>query len=364
MENCPNCGAATRPGARFCTKCGRRLTPTDTASAEITGAAAPSAPSSFAPAWDPPSTVSGPTPSREEPEPTVRHGSEEPSVAAEADAIEPRAGREEPVADDDRPLWSTSPSGSSWSGAWPGVEGRPEANTPETATPVPATGDWPVPDVEPRRDAPASDDDSNTNSALVAGDEGTAVDATLTAAEPSAESLWDVLPAEDMPPHEDIPAAAPSSAGGAIEPAEPDAGTGPDGPSAPAVDAALSAPETVDAVPAAPVMALLVEIRDLVAGLVGAGSAAGVDLGAVAVELASARAAGAESADRFADLRQVLSAAQDRPRDLGTAVALVDRLETIQALVRAHDRATAAIDRALATLLGDPDATDDADPAG
>ena len=27
MELCPNCGAAVRSGARFCTACGNRLTP-------------------------------------------------------------------------------------------------------------------------------------------------------------------------------------------------------------------------------------------------------------------------------------------------------------------------------------------------
>jgi len=359
MENCPNCGAATRPGARFCTKCGRRLTVTETASAEIPGsvAAAPSFPSP----WTATASAGDPAPAREEPDPAARHehASDEPSVAAEANAAEPPTEREEPPVDDDRPVWSTSPSGSSWSGAWPGVDDRREATAPETAELVPQGDDWPMPVVEPGRDTPTQDAEPST-APDSASDEMT-TDAAPPPIEQPGESLWDVLPAEDMPPVEEVAAPAPEEMAVAGTATSPDAQTGESGSEAQTADAARM---SIDPAATAPMMALLLEIRDLVAGIARAGGPGGVDLGAVAVELASARAVGAESADRIADLRQVLADAQDRPRDLGTAVALADRLDAIRALVESHDRATAAIDRALATLLGDPDLSDDDAPTG
>ena len=103
--------------------------------------------------------------------------------------------------------------------------------------------------------------------------------------------------------------------------------------------------------------ALVSELQEVLESLTGGSAAANSNLVAE-LEISLTRPAALEG-DALADLSAAAEAAQERPRDLDTITALTAQAETILAVIVGYERATAGIERALASLRGN-----DADPAG
>ena len=73
----------------------------------------------------------------------------------------------------------------------------------------------------------------------------------------------------------------------------------------------------------------------------------------IAADLEAAlTAARAEESEGVAELRLAMLAARDRPRDIDTVLDLSRRVDAVLALIDAHERCVAAIERAIAALRG------------
>lgn len=119
-------------------------------------------------------------------------------------------------------------------------------------------------------------------------------------------------------------------------------------------DSVFSSPETS---PDAPLLqrarSLMSELREVIDGMSGDSSFARDDLiGELEIALTPPAALQDQA---LADLRTTAEAAQERPRDLDTLTALTAQAETILALLVGYERATAGIERALATIRNGAD---------
>ena len=322
MEPCPNCGAPTRPGARFCTTCGHRLSGAATETANDAAAAEPTTTADTAGGgWAVPTVEPG-IDADLQPAPAA---ASEPTPPLADDAPSPLAETPVPVDADDQagavgagqgPAWP--PPVSSWAAGW----GSPPASPPV--------------------DQPQAEDD---------------VVVEVDAAAPSWPSAWSVEPAGGHDAGAEEPAAG--DAGAATAVAEEPAPEAPDTAGLLAEEGV--APERDQAVePAARALALLDELRALVPEL-AAGAAGAGDGEAIAADLEAAiRPPDDESADEREGLRTALLMARERPRDIDTMLDLVGRVDAMLALLDAHDRAVAAIERAARRLRGagdEPDAS-------
>jgi hypothetical protein len=216
------------------------------------------------------------------------------------------SGEDQPVGAGQGPTWP--PPVSSWAAGWGAAPAASSADQPvdqtdgatETAPAWPTT--WPV---EPTADDTAAPTDS--------GDRNVEAATTVDVVEPAAE--------------------------------EPDLGV-----SLAAVDASPRGEPTSD--PAARALALIDELRALVPQLT-AEAAAEIDAEAIAADLEAAiRPAADEPAGEQEGLRTALLTARERPRDIDTMLDLVGRVDAVLALLDAHDRAVAAIERAVRSLRG------------
>ena len=297
MERCPNCGASTRTGAKFCTTCGFRL-------------------ADAGPAADPGETAAD---------------------SAPVDAPNATAGWPAPL--DDAAL---------------------AASETASTTDVSSNAD----------DAPAPGPDSPADAEAPGGVDDQVLDSSWPVAVPSAwSSGWDTAPTPSTdapnPPLSDPDVAAhadpsPDWMTVAVD-HEPDASTDQDAepgtvgalpdPDAAPIDAAREEPipseesaTSTDA--AARAVSLVEELRTLLPAL----TAPAPNVASIADDLEAALAAdGDDAADRSA-LRSALLAARDRPRDIDTVLDLTGRVDAMLSLLAAHDRAVAAIERAVGAL--------------
>ena len=360
MERCPNCGAPVRVGARFCTSCGYRLTPTDSD-------AAPPAPA----------VAGAGTGSADRPE-TTWSG----QMEASGDGMDAEPASRSPWAPPESGVAEGDPSQSE--GAWPAPDAPPApvwtvpAQRSEEPQPEDPFADWEEEvaeedqPAEPDEGEPAASQDAPVATESEAGiaESPLAADGDAVAAEepamwertpePSAAEVETVLWSSDRPAT-DAGAAMTASAGplGAGEPA-PEPVTAEevvdeaDVPPAPDIPAAMVASEpagtpAAEGDPLARAASLVEELRAVIQeARSGGGSAA--DAWRVADELAAARAAEAVMEPSFATLREALASARGRPRDIDTMLDIVGRLDAIVALQEAHDRYAASIDRAVAAL--------------
>ena len=321
MEPCPNCGAPTRSGARFCTTCGYRLTGATTETANDTAAEPAPTSDTARGAWAVPTAEPGSGGDLQPAQPAAT----EPSPPLDDDAPSPLAEAAVPVNADDQagpesteqgPTWP--PPVSSWAAGW----GSPPASPPA--------------------DQSQAQDD---------------VVVEVEAAPSSWSSAWPVEPAGGHEPASEEPAAGKAGTATAMagEPAPeaPDA----NGLLAEEVDVAPERDQAAE--PAARAIALLDELRALVPNL-AAGAGVG-DPEAIAADLEAAiRSPDDEPAGDREGLRTALLMARERPRDIDTMLDLVGRVDAMLALLDAHDRAAAAIERAARRLRGteeDPDAS-------
>lgn len=325
MERCPNCGAPTRPGAKFCTTCGYRLT----MGADDAPTAGDVAPASDLAAED-------------RPVPAASNG---PLAPARADADDDRpavvdTADEEGIADEPEPAiadqvisssWPT-PDASPWSVGW-GAPRETEAPAPldeAAATAYPASD--PDPDPDDGDQAPVSWAvgawGARTDAPADPVDIGPDPGALLPAAAPSGVEA-------DAPP--------PVDAVDGLDAADPFLPAGDERQAPPLPDTVGDAAERA--------AALVEELRALLPALTAGPE---LDAEAVAVDLQAALPtdAGAAASDREL-LRAALRAVRDRPRDIDAMLDLAVRADPLLALLDEHDAALAAIDRAVAALVPD-----------
>ena len=317
MEPCPYCGASVRSGARFCTSCGRRLTPGagDTpAAAEGTAAgqhtdAAPTA-------WETATSVSEqpsgggdwlkrspvasadlwPTATRSEESPPSRPASgEEPARAnGEGDAPQHYGAAPDPEA---AVAWPSSP----WVG-WASTE-------METEQPSEPTGE--VGDEASTATAAAADETT--------GEPSAAVDTAVPDAVPQPAATSGVVSSTR---------AMPVVAGDALGRA----------------------------------LGLVDELRGLLPAVAGA---AGTDLAALVSVLTTARdeAAGLDG-EALHRAEAAVAAARERPREIDALLGLSSNLDALAEALHAHGRYAAAVERSLGILGGDGSAAESQAQAG
>jgi hypothetical protein len=302
MERCPNCGALARPGAKFCTTCGYRLTGSvgDTSSAAPDAAPAETAGVETPPDQPPDATLDPPDESQAPP-------SDDPLAAG-------------PVASDDVPT-SVAPPGAETSGGEP------------TDADQVLSSSWPEP--------PASSWSSSWTSSS-SGDLDAVSSTPPGDAEPVAE------PVSEEPTSADASAVAPD-AGGTLPPAM----SFDDQTMSSSASDAWAMPPSHDeqSSPLADARRLIEELHALLPALTV--SSPDVDREVIAADLQTARdLLATAAADDETGLRAVLQAARDRPRDVDAMLELSSRTGSLLALLDAHDHATTAIERAIAALRG------------
>ena len=390
MQRCTNCGAAARPGAKFCTSCGTRLN-LDQAPAsewgrpasEETIVATPAAPPTSGAtetaeqptdaatdtdaagsmvneepaeqAGEPQVTPVGATPNwqeRTDQSPDAEPASDPAARASETDsgdggerrwswgqpveASASEAPSTEPTEDvsDTTDAAGTAGGGASWTTRWPLMGSTDRVTADEAAG-----------DSEPRRDeesaldrfATGLEEEKATDQASEPVSEPEAELATTTPAWPwerhGADDTEVVAEPETITAGESAPEAASADEGftavdttAMVEPA-----TGPSGES-----------------PRQRASALLDELRALLPQIAAgdAGPESGVVAGEVADRLTTAR----NEAGDFTSLRRTLESARQNPRDVDTMLDLVNRADRLVALLDSYERLTGEIDEAVARL--------------
>lgn len=376
METCSNCGATNRESAKFCTSCGVRLptlarstaTDWDRSERETTTAAtattvessstAPETDASPSATDDSDGATQGNADARpiwswNEPTTSDARGTDAPANDADgqeaaADDISGQATGDDTDASTGGSASDTSSTLSHWASQWTGEY----ASAPEADVTRGTSGDLPAAEAAPE------DGQANDGATPAVGDDE-------AAKRYADEVAWQAAIAEPVDvPSDDLDTTAATQSGDSSI-----AGTEIESPSAPAdadEEAETSpAPVTGDhSVSLARARELLDELQSLLPQLASpAASAPAASAGReraegvgsdgttqmVAQELAAARAEGFDTAD----LRRSLEAAHGRPRDVDTMLDLVGRVEPMLAALDAHDRLTAAVDRAL-SQLGQP----------
>lgn len=366
MDTCSNCGAAVRPGAKFCTACGTRLNDVDASDSGSSGWGVSAPVEDNPPATE--TTVDDVASTRLVDEERSERIPETPSTSTTAwrwgssETDNPAERIPITQADDDGPANSvaadavqsspTAPTSSdtfqwSWgSSSTSETEEAPESSessTDESLTSQPAGADKP-------------DNDDTPQSAEVVADSFREED-EAGKQEREAE-LADAAPPYDWRQsvsysYKEKPPTPGNSGVEVAADAESDAST-------PAVFADSDGVGTglTDAADVqARAMALLDELRSLIPAL-GLSATSGGD-----TNIAEASGESSNTQDVIADLesarsdittpddlRSVLEAAQSRPRDMDVILDLVARAGSLLELLDERDRLAAAIDRAVSSL--------------
>lgn len=367
-STCSNCGAAVRPGAKFCTACGTRLN-------DVAANAA-------APEW----TASHPV--AEPPETDATPGN--PDTNLTTTQLEQEADQAPPAAADPQPWsWRSSPA---------------DTDTPEggdigagTASEVPRSdeGGDVSDDLTDERRVFHVDWSDTTGSAPESGT-ATPDDFTWTwsAADPSEAASGDgdderdeAVP-EASPPVTDTPVAATAASSADADDShlqdqdhdtenEPTSGfwstdsTPETSEVAAPDDFSMTAADTVDREPAAVVQAvdetgpqattedpldrarhLVEELLTLIPASTDAGQVPPDATSEAAARLAEVRDGleAARGSSDFADLRTALESARARPRDVDTMLDLVERIDRMMDVLDDRDRLAAAVDQAIGLL--------------
>ncbi|MFM9108147.1 MAG: zinc-ribbon domain-containing protein [Chloroflexota bacterium] len=314
MSICPNCALPVRDGARFCTSCGARLD----------GAALPYVPPPVQPQappeWDPePAAPAWPSP----PAATTWPGQERqwaPSAPAWQGGGWPDSGARlapepepEPAFAADLPFDPV---------AYEAIHGAPPPD-PFFAMDSPA----PTPEAAPEAGEPAFPDYPEPAVASAVSGEVASISAWPAATIPGDAAGDGDDAGGDLA---DAGFATPAAVPAAVVPVAVLAAAG-------AADAAAARVRAAE---------LLTELRDLLPLL---SNPSGADPAALAAALEAGIAADHE---RWGDLRAVMEAARDRPRDVETVLALSQQVDSVLALIDRHEQLTAAVRRAARQLRG------------
>ncbi len=357
MERCSNCGAATRPGAKFCTSCGTRLNldqestgPTDSSwnsgsSTQETSVATPAIEDGDItterdavtppPHWE--ETVQDPRPENGDEEPGAAWSSGSPWMSGETEPpIE--AGAQDVRASEE----------SDWSSKWHSEERVDEAagagSSTDSTPPEDNRWAWNT----TRDEAPAAEDESVRITASTAKS-----DSTTALGGGDTETGWATSPVDvemdEVAQESETIIPAPDAIG--LSEAGESGITGDERVSAADWDSAIA----VD--PAAPgtgeeqdprerTTALLDELRVLVWKIGEEEPSGDNDIVTIANSLRSVRGATAD----FSDLREVVEAVRMNPRDIDALRDLSLQADRLQALLESHASLTSALDEAIRSL--------------
>ncbi len=306
MERCPNCDALARPGAKFCTTCGYRLTGSVGDTVSATPDAAPAETSGAETASDQPLDAALDPPDESPPAPSDDLLAAPPAPPDDLPTSVDTPSAETPggeTAGADQVLSSSwpEPPASSWSSSW----SSPSPDDPDAVSATPLDADEPVAGStsDPTPEEPAIADDGAVSSD---------VDGTLPPPVPlDDQTLPSSIPdAWAMPPTHDEP-------------------------SSPVADARR----------------LIEQLHALLPSLTA--SSPDFDLEPVAADLQTALddLTIADSDDQ-PGLRAALQAARERPRDIDVMLELSSRAGSLLTLLDAHDRVATTLERAIAALRG------------
>lgn len=382
MERCPNCGSATRTGARFCTACGFRLPDIEAPAARSPFATTSSAPSTWSPStWsaEPDAAINGHVA-----EPNAVGG--QPAAVQEIEAAEALANVPDAAPGADASMTAEPesiavPTGSGDETALNGTGWLVDRSSDEQAMQVEPARDevageqadaapegnwwgggeqpsWPPVGTVPYAPPPPTDDAPMTFSTLQSEEPNTEVIAAAMArwsgaetdAEPSTEPSEDF--ADPTPAISD--SAEPQQADEAMSDArdEPVAAELPEKPVDAESQVAVTDSPSGEQSALERATALVAELQSLLPSISSAhpaSSATSPDL------LAALQQATGEAPDQkdIDALSQIVAAAQGRSRDIDVMLDLTSHASTIAALISAHAAQRAAIAQAVAALTRD-----------
>ncbi len=353
MDRCPNCGSATRAGARFCTACGFRLPEQQPAANEP--ARSPFATTSTysgqwsSTNWNQPAPPPVPVDAAETATAATEPTPEPDAVPIEVEATVPDQTVSVNEASPDSEIggqpqnagWQTA-AASQPADAWAEIHA---ATAPPPASAGRGAGEAGMHDTEALAETIAGWEGSHppvpsngaTGGAVSAAVEevvapeaavepaGSTATAARVAAEP--DELETVEPVIDSVESNEVVAPEPIAAETRVTVAEPEtSGTG-------SVQHAL---------------ALVDELRSLVATF---DPAAGIQTpSAISNELAAAKAILSGDPARFDDLRALVATAQSRPRDIDVMLTFVSKADQVAELLSAHDALAEILDRVIEQL--------------
>lgn len=300
MEKCPNCGAAVRPGAKFCTSCGTRLN--DSAS-----------PSTTTTSWN-------------------QSGSAEETMVA-TPAAEPEKSPDAPA--EERAFSTWNQGGDSWAAAASATDSRDEASASSPADRFETGLDQPSTSSESEQVAsesstnyrPSTWQQSTSASEETEDDRFASWSAAYGAYQATSEEGTSALTPESEEP------SAPEA--GAPESSVDETGQS-SGPS--------ETPRESEARQRA--TKLVEELRGLI-WRIGVGDDTGTgDENLAVIVLAGARGQTGE----FSDIKRALDGLRDDPRDIDALRALGAKADRIEELLNSHSRLLAAMDEAIDEL--------------
>jgi hypothetical protein len=400
MQRCSNCGAAVRPGAKFCTSCGTRLnldqaptpstgttwgtsattdetlvatpavTPepeeraetTDTMAATDTDAAgsivsepateagtgaAQGADAITGSPWRAQTTDAVTEREARDAETTETASTTEPAPSSASTSWtwgqrSPSTPEPEATADAERTdATTTPPKETSWTSRWPSMGGAEEPTTGATeATEDESPADPFADALEAEPTTPETTETEETGASTTENAPSTA----WIWGQPVAEETDAVTESETI-----VPAAATNNedASAALDAVpEVERVTVADA-TAPAGEAVVTGDDSARQRAAA----LLDELRTLLPQIGGSGAVAVTEAtsaagGGVADELSRAR----DEAGEFSGLRRTLESARDYPRDVDTMLDLVSRADRLLALLDSHEALRRAVDDAITQL--------------
>lgn len=342
MERCSNCGAATRPGAKFCTSCGTRLnldqgstSPADSAwnnasSSQETQSATPAAGDESAP---------------KEAEPVT------PEPHWEQALQDPRREDEDQPADSPWPSVETSPQAeadtweavardrSDWSSKWSSGETADE-ETAETGSDANVTfSDYERPSWDTRSEETAGSEDDSVRFTASSPEQETSATANGGATVPSWTSSFDRE--TDAVVHESETIVPEFGTTGATEDNCPG-----DGISVDDRDSRVTPEPDNEREPREQANTLLEELRALI-WKIGEDEPSGTSDTATIIN--NMRRVRGETGD-FSDLREVIEVVRENPRDIDALRDLGLQADRLQALLDSHARLTSALDDAIRDL--------------
>lgn len=314
MERCSNCGAATRPGAKFCTSCGTRLNLdqdsaqpasaswNDEASTQETQVATPPI------KWDevtndPPVSSSG-----ESDDAVTSNDSDDESDVTETTSIVAAPAGE-------------STTASSWASAWPtGTTAEPETTDETRAENEPASGNL--------TDAPESDDVP------------TEPDSSLTFPERNSWSWGNDSDNDTSVTIEESETFSPSTTTFKATSEETDDTV------ATVASSSTETPNVITGEPRERASALVDELRGLIWKIGEDETSNSGDNASIVSDLTNVRGATGD----FSDLRSSIDAVRDNPRDIDALRDLGQQADRLQALLDSHSRLTSSLDDAIRKL--------------
>lgn len=321
MERCSNCGAATRPGAKFCTSCGTRLN-LDQDNAQPAGSSWTRGSSTQeTQVVTPPINWSDTTNDAQESSSEAGDEAETPSGSD----VEVTSSPPETTDEGDDTSAEETYTASSWASRWPGDDEEDDAETPAA--------------VDDESDASSDDanDNASPSSRFAAGPDGPETEESRFDFPERSSWAWDSTSPDEIDP---TPQESET-----IEPSMSSLGS----PAVDSDDSVIVVPSATGADATDPrerASALVDELRGLIWKIGEEESSGTGDQASIISDLTSVRG---ETGD-FSDLRSAIDAVRDSPRDVEALRELGQQADRLQALLDSHVRLTSSLDETIRKL--------------